>query len=306
MIICVGEILADMTGRTCHGHMEFTCFAGGAPFNVACCLKKLGAACGFCGSVGQDAIGNFLVDVAQKQQFDYLYLQREEERNTTLAFVEVDGAGERTFSFYRKNTADAYLPQAEISRIVRLADIVHIGSLPLSSTHGREFADELIACTHACGKKVSFDVNYRSDIFSCEEEAVWLYRKYIEAADIVKFSEEELPMFAEGASQEERLRKVAGAHKTVLLTLGSRGSMLCAAGNIYCTPAATVQEIEDTNGAGDAFMAGVLASIDGGQADPNVVLRMGNACGALAVSQKGAYPEWGKEDAAALTKELDA
>ena len=168
MIICVGEIFADMTGYSCHGHMEFACFAGGAPFNVACCLKKLGAGCGFCGSVGQDAIGNFLVDVAQKQQFDYLYLQREEERNTTLAFVEVDGAGERTFSFYRKNTADAYLPQAEISRIVRLADIVHIGSLPLSSTHGRVFADELIACTHACGKKVSFDVNYRSDIFSCE------------------------------------------------------------------------------------------------------------------------------------------
>ena len=74
MIICVGEILADMTGRTCHGHMEFTCFAGGAPFNVACCLKKLGAGCGFCGSVGQDAIGNFLVDVAQKQQFDYLQI----------------------------------------------------------------------------------------------------------------------------------------------------------------------------------------------------------------------------------------
>ncbi len=304
MVICVGEILADMTGRTCHGHMEFACFAGGAPFNVACCLKKLGTVSGFCGSVGQDAIGNFLADVAQKQQFDYVYLQREKERNTTLAFVEVDGAGERTFSFYRKNTADAYLPQAEIGRIVRLADIVHIGSLPLSSEHGRAFADELIARAHACGKKVSFDVNYRSDIFSGEKEAVGLYRKYIEAADIVKFSEEELPMFAEGASQEERLCKIAGTQKTVLLTLGSRGSMLCAAGNIHRAPAAAVQRIEDTNGAGDAFMAGALSSMDGAQTDPNAVLRLGNACGALAVSQKGAYPEWSKEDAAALVKEL--
>ncbi len=306
MVICVGEILADMTGHACNGHMEFACFAGGAPFNVACCLKKLGARCGFCGSVGQDAVGNFLADAARKQQFDYLYLQREKERNTTLAFVEVDGAGERSFSFYRKNTADAYLPQAEISRIVRLADIVHIGSLPLSSTHGREFADELIASTHACGKKVSFDVNYRSDIFSGEEEAVALYRKYIAAADIVKFSEEELPMFAEGASQEERLRNAAGAHKTVLLTLGSRGSMLCTAGNIYRAPAAAVRKIEDTNGAGDAFMAGVLAAADGGVRDPLAALRLGNACGALAVAQKGAYPEWSKEDAAALTKEFDA
>ena len=225
MVICIGEILADMQGHTCNEHMEFACFAGGAPFNVACCLKKLGIDTGFCGSVGYDTIGDFLIDIVKKQQFNYSYIQRDKERNTTLAFVEVDSMGERKFSFYRKNTADAYLPHELIEQIVCLADIIHIGSLPLSSADGCAFVDELIAFAHNCNKKISFDVNYRSDIFSSEGEAIELYRKYIEEADIVKFSEEELLMFIDGKSVEERLCRLAGKHKMVLLTLGSQGSV---------------------------------------------------------------------------------
>lgn len=304
MVICIGEILADMQGHTCNEHMEFACFAGGAPFNVACCLKKLGIDTGFCGSVGYDTIGDFLIDIVKKQQFNYSYIQRDKERNTTLAFVEVDSMGERKFSFYRKNTADAYLPHELIEQIVSLADIIHIGSLPLSSADGCAFVDELIAFAHNCNKKISFDVNYRSDIFSSEGEAIELYRKYIEEADIVKFSEEELLMFIDGKSVEERLCRLAGKHKMVLLTLGSQGSMLCENGNIYCMPAATVNRIEDTNGAGDAFMAGVLASIDSGQMNHNVTLCMGNICGALSVSQKGAYPKWEKEEVLIYAKEF--
>ena len=56
MIICVGEILADLIGREHDGIFSYDRFAGGAPFNVACGLKKLGAACGFYGSVGDDLI----------------------------------------------------------------------------------------------------------------------------------------------------------------------------------------------------------------------------------------------------------
>lgn len=288
--------MADLNGRRKNENIQLQCFAGGAPFNVACCLKKLGAECGFCGCVGADVIGDFLTEIALAQNFDFLKISKDTNRNTTLAFVEVDAKGERKFSFYRKNTADAFLPQEEIDIITSSADIVHIGSLPISTEQGRLFFEKLILRAHEKGKKISFDVNYRSDVFSGVEEAVRFYRKFISKADIIKFSEDELPMFSCGTTLEKMLTDIAGSQKTVLLTLGNHGSMACVAGQIYRSSAIKVQKVEDTNGAGDAFMAGVLASVDAKITDWDDILSVANICGALTVSQSGAYPKWNIED----------
>ena len=225
MIICAGEILADMTitnaERGAEGRISAECSAGGAPFNVACCLKKLGVSCGFCGNVGDDVIGNYLYGIASLQNFDYLYIGKDTVHNTTLAFVRLNADGERKFGFYRKNTADAYLPVGEAENIAKKADIIHIGSLAVSSARGRLFLDKLIDGAHKQGKKISFDVNYRDDIFRDKDAAVKLYRKYIRKADIVKFSEEEIDMFVRGNGiSYARLPRQYGVHR--------RQNILCA------------------------------------------------------------------------------
>ena len=295
MVICAGEILADMIGRKKNGLVCYERYAGGAPFNVACGLKKLGTLCGFCGSVGADIVGDFLAEFAQRQQFNYLHIRRDAQRNTTLAFVELSAAGERKFSFYRRRTADYSLPLGAVEEIAARADIVHIGSLPLSEEEGRAFADALIASAHAKGKAVSFDVNYRSDIFSGEAEAAAILARYIALADIVKVSEEELPLFTGGKTEEEGLRLLAGKNKIVFLTLGAAGSMACAGGEICREPSVAVRAA-DTTGAGDAFFAGALAALDAGETNLHRILRQGNVCGALTAAQKGAYPLWHGED----------
>lgn len=108
MIICVGEILADLIGREHDGIFSYDRFAGGAPFNVACGLKKLGAACGFYGSVGDDLVGDFLISFAERQNFDFLEIRKDNERNTTLAFVELDKGGSAAFPFTEKTPPIIY------------------------------------------------------------------------------------------------------------------------------------------------------------------------------------------------------
>lgn len=290
MIICVGEILADLIGREDNGTFAYERYAGGAPFNVACGLRKLNADSGFCGSVGRDVAGDFLADFAARQGFGYLCIERSETRNTTLAFVELARDGERRFSFFRKNTADYALPDNRIDEIVRAADIVHLGSLMLSERIGRAFADRLIETTKAAGKRLSFDVNYRDDLFPDTQTAVETFARYIAAADIVKFSAEELDLFAPGGSLETKMQRIA-EDKTVFVTLGGKGSAVCAAGAVCFEPSAAVVPI-DTTGAGDAFLAGVLSALDEDERDPSKILRRGNVCGALTVQQRGAYPLW--------------
>lgn len=284
MILCVGEILVDMIGGERDGVFCYERKAGGAPFNVACAVKKLGGSSAFVGAVGDDLVGEFLKSFASSRGLDGLYVATEKEHNTTLAFVEIDGRGERSFCFYRKYTADYRLPQID-DALLSKANIIHIGSLMLSEEIGRRYADELIERARRQGKTVSFDVNYRTDIFRDENAAIALYKRYIELADIVKLSEDEYGIF--GA------KYIDGLKGLVCITLGSKGSEWKLGGRSGKAGTISVKPV-DTTGAGDAFYAGLLKRLDGvdksGYTDDflNDALRYANVCGALNTLGRGA------------------
>ncbi len=288
MVICVGEILADMIAREENGGTVYGRYAGGAPFNVACGIAKLGGKAGFYGCVGQDGIGDFLVRTAEARGFSYLRIDRLADRNTTLAFVDLDAGGERSFSFYRRHTADYALDRARIGEIAERAGIVHLGSLPLSEREGRAFYDELIEAAKARGKKIAFDVNYRSDIYADEAEAVKISRAYIRKADIVKVSAEEGELLTGEKDPAAAAQCLAEGDKTVFVTLGKAGS-LCRRGKETLRTPAEKAAVVDTTGAGDAFFAGVLTVLDGeGAGSLEKALRIGSICGSLTTQKKGA------------------
>ena len=103
MILCIGEILADLIGEKENGIMKYSRYPGGAPLNVAVGISKLNGKIGFIGNVGNDIIGNYLKDFASSIRFDYLDVTLDNKHNTTLAFVDIDENGERHFAFNRFN-----------------------------------------------------------------------------------------------------------------------------------------------------------------------------------------------------------
>lgn len=284
MILCVGEILVDMIGCEKDGVFCYERKAGGAPFNVACAVKKFGGESAFCGSVGDDLIGSFLKKFAESRNLDGLYINTDKEHNTTLAFVDIDQSGERSFCFYRKSTADYRLPEIP-DEVIDKADIIHVGSLMLSEEIGQKYADGLMERAKRKGKTISFDVNYRTDIFRDKKTATELYKRYMERADIVKLSEDEYEIF--GADYVERLQGL------VCITLGSRGSEWRLCGRKGHADTIKVKPI-DTTGAGDAFYAGFLKKLDGVDKSEytdgflNGALRYANICGALNTLGRGA------------------
>jgi len=285
LLLCIGEILADMIGEEKNGITTYERKAGGAPFNVACALKRFGAEVKFVGSVGDDLVGRFLINYAKDFGMDTTYIRQNPERNTTLAFVELNEEGDRSFCFYRKMTADYCMPKVS-DELIGAADIVCIGSLMLSDDECVEYALDIISRAHALGKTVAFDVNYRTDIFRDRESAVRTYKKILAAADIVKFSEDEVETFT-----EEYVDSLTD--KLVLITLGKEGSEWRWGGRKNRMPTITVKPI-DTTGAGDAFFAGALSVLDknaGRAFDERVLneaIKFGNVAGALNTTGRGA------------------
>lgn len=283
MILSIGEILADMIGETCGESERFTFYAGGAPFNVACCIARLGGESGFVGRVGRDIIGDKLAEFALGAGIKRLALQRDDDRNTTLAFVSLDSDGERSFCFYRKSAADYAIDFREAEKHIREADIVHLGSLMLSEPIGVEFAEKTVAAVKKAGGKLSFDVNYREDIYPDPTVAADISRKYIAVADIVKLSEDEVSLLY---GDIDGVKKVAGTDKTVCITLGAEGSICISGGKVYKVPSVKV-DVVDTTGAGDAFYGAFLYSLSEGK-NISDALRFANVCGALTATKKGA------------------
>lgn len=301
MLVCIGEILIDLIGESDGNSVLFKRFAGGAPFNVACAAKRMGGNVGFVGNVGNDLFGRFLSEFAGERGFDYLDVALDERHNTTLAVVQLDETGERKFCFIRKNAADYFITKRQAENAVKRADTVCLGTLMLSEPQGEELADYTVKLAKEQGKRLCIDVNYREDIYG-ENNPVPIYKKYIEAADVVKFSEDELAMFADGETLEDRMIKIAGKNKLVCVTLGKDGSAFAYKGEVRKVGSIKVKTV-DTTGAGDAFYGCLLAQIDGKDlsalemSELEKMFYAANKCGAIATTKRGAIdalPERGE------------
>lgn len=291
MILSVGEILADMIGQKEDGVTTFKAFCGGAPFNLAVNAKQSGAKVGFVGRVGNDVIGRFVLCEAQKAHLDRLDIQIDAECNTTIAFVTLTD-GERDFAFNRHDTADFNIDFDDIDfESYENLEIVHLGSLMLSEQKGREFAEKIANKASELGAKLSFDMNFRKDIYKNFEDAKRAYAPFVECADIIKFSDDELADYTGISDMDEAAKSVLKKDKLLLVTLGKSGSAYYYNDLKGIVPSISGVKCVDTTGAGDAFFGAFLANIEGKElTEGNIVYAMqqGNIKGAKTTEFYGA------------------
>lgn len=290
MILCIGEILADMIGSDVDGVMTFKAFCGGAPFNVAVGARKAGAKVGFIGRVGNDPVGKFLTAEAAKANFNSLEIQTDNVRNTTLAFVTLTD-GERDFAFYRHDTADYNVDIGAIDfNEYKDLNIVHLGSLMLSEERGRALAQAVVDKAKAQNKLISFDLNFRMDIYKDFNDALKAYKPFVEQADIIKFSDDELKDYTGKEGVIEGIESIYKKDTLVVVTLGSRGSVYYYNGLSGTVATEKVKPI-DTTGAGDAFFGTFIANIENkvwNKENIESALVKANAAGAAATQFLGA------------------
>lgn len=260
-ITTIGEVLIDLTQTGVNGQNVpvFAANPGGAPANVAVAAARLGASAAFIGKVGRDGFGAYLTGVLTENGVDASGV-RADETPTTMAVVTVAPGGERSFRFVRG--ADALLTEGEVdTALVEGAKVLHFGSVSLTAEPARSAT--LFAARHARehGVLVSYDPNYREALWPDREEAVARMYSPLPLADVLKLSDEELPLLTGTDDPAEGTRRLADRGVSlVLLTLGGEGAFWRWQGKTGLVPGVATT-VADTNGAGDTFLGAVLSRL---------------------------------------------
>ncbi len=298
-VTAIGEILIDLTqtGINEAGVPQFSANPGGAPANVAVAASRLGADTAFLGKVGNDAFGSYLRQVLRDNGVDDRGV-RTGNMHTTMAIVSVDGTGERSFRFVRG--ADRELPPEGVDEDeVLKSKILHFGSVSLTAGLSRNATIFAARTAHRNGGLVSYDPNYRAALWATEADAAEWMTIPLPLVDIIKLSEEELPLLTGTADLEEGTRILEDRGLSlIMVTLGGNGVFCRWQGECWHQPGVSVK-VADTNGAGDTFLGAVLSRLclrgekplEGlTRTELEDILAFANRAAALTCSRSGAIP----------------
>ena len=276
---------------------------GGAPANLAVAMARLGAEAEFCGMMGNDDFGRFLVKTLEENNVKPCVRELTDAATTTLAFVTLDESGDRSFTFARKPGADMFLTKEMVENCFpEDADIVHAGSCSLSKAAAGQATRRALEMGAQRGKLVSFDINYRGAFWDENYDAACAgIGEILKWVDLLKLSDEEIDMLG----GEDKLPELMARENIALtvMTRGAKGARCYWNGRVLEVPGVK-SECVDTCGAGDAFWGGFLATLlrlgvrKGADLTEEILMecmRMGNVAGALCVRKKGAIeslPTW--------------
>ncbi|MBA7845943.1 aminoimidazole riboside kinase [Klebsiella sp. RHBSTW-00484] len=266
---------------------------GGAPANVAVGIARLGGNSGFIGRVGDDPFGRFMRHTLQQEQVDISHMRLDGQHRTSTVVVDLDDQGERTFTFMVRPSADLFLEEADLPQFAA-RQWLHVCSIALSAEPSRSTTFAAMEKIKLAGGRVSFDPNIRPDLWQDQDLLHACLDRALRLANVVKLSEEELVFISGSDDLAQGIASVTERYQPELLlvTQGKAGVLAAFQQQFIHFNAKPVVSV-DTTGAGDAFVAGMLASLaangmptDIGELEPTLTLAQ--TCGALATTAKGA------------------
>ncbi|MDR5876732.1 carbohydrate kinase [Caballeronia sp. LZ032] len=280
--VSAGDILTDMIRTDVSSWLSRP---GGAGWNVARAVARLGLPTACAGSLGTDNFSDDLWEASVACGLDMRFMQRV-ERPPLLAIVHKTQPP--TYYFMGENGADlafdpSRLPQGWMERV----KWAHFGCISLVRQPLGATLAALARQLREHGVKISFDPNYRNLMEHGYEP---ILRNMAGLADLIKVSDEDLHMLFKDKSEPDALAAIRAMNPqaTLLVTRGSAQATLYAGDEQFSARPPSV-EVADTVGAGDASIGGLLYSLMARHGDWPEHLRFALAAGAAACRHSGAH-----------------
>lgn len=289
-IVCLGEAMVELTARQGRWDVHY----GGDTLNVALHLTRLGLDVAYLTALGGDPFARHMRQAWAREGMDVSLVLTDPDRTTGLYSIDTDDKGERTFSYWRGESAARRLFEArgidQALDIARDADLLFFSliSLAILPDDGREAVLALAREVRGRGGRVAFDGNYRARLWESPEAArVWRDRAAAVASFGLPSLDDERRLDASDRPQTIREHWITWGCEEVVVKMGADGIML--PDGTVAEPATQLHAL-DTSGAGDAFDAGYLAGRLRGRT-PEQAAEHGQRLAGWTVMRHGAIPE---------------
>ncbi|MEP1207195.1 MAG: carbohydrate kinase [Rhizobiaceae bacterium] len=304
MILSCGEALIDMLPRQIEGEGSgFLPVSGGALFNTAIALGRLGEDSGFICSISTDMFGEQLIDALHQSKVNTDLCVRSDLLSTLAVVRLVDGHAQ--YTFFDENSAGRNLQFEQVKPLPDEVTALQFGCISLIPEPCGTAFEQLMAANQ--DKVLCLDPNIRPTLIEDSEKHRARINRMAAMADVIKVSDEDLDWIANGESSEAIMSAwLAGNTSVVLMTKGGDGVDAHTPSGITHQSASKV-EVVDTIGAGDTFNAGFLAGLrregllsksalaDVTSEQLSPVLAFAAKVAAHTVSRAGANPPWQHE-----------
>lgn len=277
-VICFGEILWDCLPRGL--------FLGGAPLNVACHLAQMGFDARLVSAVGNDFLGDEALRRIQTHGVLTDRIFQHPTLPTGVVIAELDSDGNAHYEFAQPVAWDEIRIKDDPAVLMSSARAIVFGSLALRSKSNLRALQTIL---EEDGPLKCFDINLRPPFDDLD-----LVRKLARTVDLLKLNETELARLVDVSPTSDRfivadrceMFAAQSGVRQICVTLGADGALFWQPDDLHFAPAPKVN-VRDTVGAGDAFMATLVAGLAIGQPIPDV---LAEACahGAKVAAQDGA------------------
>lgn len=306
MILCCGEALIDMIPTpTKNGPDGFVPHSGGAVFNTAIALGRLGISTGMLTGLSNDMFGTQLQNSLHASNVDTTNIVTS-DRQTTMAFVTLKN-GHASYLFYDENSAGRMLKPTDLPELDSSVKAMFFGGISLACEPGAD-AYAALAMKNASNRLVMMDPNIRIGFIEDETKYRTRLSNMIGVADIIKVSDEDLDWLSPDPNThaEKAALLMQSGPSVVIVTKGADGATAYTRNFEVSTKSDRV-EVVDTVGAGDTFNAGFLAKLakldlldktaiaDITEKQLEAALQLGAKTAAITVSRAGANPPWAHE-----------
>ncbi len=308
-VICIGEALVDRINS--YSSNKSINYLGGAPANVVCALRKLNIPCAFVGAVGKDSFGLKFLKLFEKLVIDTDLLQLEDKFHTRIVVVNRNKDGDRFFSgFSNKKSnyfADEVLSKSFIEsnidtlkKLYEGSKFIITGTILLASPRSSEAIYFLLTFAHNYNIKIVIDLNWREIFWDnlntvntlSRKEQIIEIKKFIKFADILKLSKEEADMFF-NSNNPRQISNSLSEKMDVIITNGGEPINWFVAGFEGTSAVPYSNQILDTTGAGDTFLAGFISQLIDleepiAKCEIEKAIQFGSICGLLTCYGEGA------------------
>jgi 2-dehydro-3-deoxygluconokinase len=266
-VALIGECLIELNGMPFGSlHQTF----GGDTLNTALYLARLSRLTievQYVTAVGTDTLSDGMLQRWQAEGIDTTLTLRDPARLPGLYLVQVDDRGERSFLYWRKDSAARYLLQHpgydHVATELAKADLIYLSAISLAILPDGDRAKLLDQLTRlaAGGTAVIFDTNYRAALWPSADAARASVSALFPASQLLFVTYDDEQRLWGDRSPEATLTRLHAANAAfVVIKLGAAGCLFSNGATVVKIAAAPVAMVTDTTAAGDAFNAGFLAA----------------------------------------------